>query len=178
MSHRIYENGVYRDMTAEELAIMKAASVRARLEEAARPLTEAEVSRKLIAAQINTLDVDDNTALRMAAFYPTFEDVVGKAVKTGTRFTYGGKLWKTVQHEMTVQAHYPPGAGMESLYTEVCETHSGTEDDSIPYNGNMALVEGLYYHQDYVIYRCVRSSGTPVYHKLSELVGLYVEVTI
>ena len=40
----------------------------------------------------------------------------------------------------------------------------------------MALVSGLYSMQDWVIYRCTRDTGDPVYHKLSELVGLYVEV--
>ena len=34
------------------------------------PLTESEVSRMLIAQQINTLTVDNNTALRMTEFYP------------------------------------------------------------------------------------------------------------
>lgn len=48
--------------------------------------------------------------------------------------------------------------------------------DPIPYDGNMVLTAGLYYHQDYVIYRCIQDTVNPVYHPLSELVGLYVEV--
>ena len=39
-----------------------------------------------------------------------------------------------------------------------------------------ALEEGKHYHQEFVIYRCVRSTGQPVYHRLEEMVGLYVEV--
>ena len=39
----------------------------------------------------------------------------------------------------------------------------------------MALVSGLYYTQDGVWYRCIRDTGNPVYHRLEELVGLYVE---
>ena len=54
--------------------------------------------------------------------------------------------------------------------------HSGTQDDPIPYNGNMALTEGLYYTQSGVTYLCNRSTGQPVYNALAELVGLYVEV--
>jgi hypothetical protein len=77
---------------------------------------------------------------------------------------------------MLIQAHYPPGTGMESMYTEVCETHSGTIDDPIPYSGNMALESGLYYMQDYEIYLCNRDTVNPVFNALSELVGLYVEV--
>ena len=139
-----------------------------------RPLNQNEVSKLIIAQQINTLAVDDNTALRMKSFYPTFESIVGKTVKKGYKFTYGGKLWSVVQPELTIQSHYAPGAGMESLYTEVCETHNGTLDDPIPYDGNMVLTAGKYYTQNDIIYLCNRDTGNPVYHHLAELVGLYV----
>ncbi len=138
-----------------------------------RPLSQTDISKMLIREQINTLTVDDNTALRMKQYYPDFESIVGHEVKQGYKFNHGGKLWATVK-SMVIQAHYPPGEGMESLYTEVCETHSGTIDDAIPYNGNMALVNGLYYTQNGVIYLCNRDTVNPVYHALSELVGLYV----
>lgn len=140
-----------------------------------RPLSQSAVSKMLIAQQINTLSVDDNTALRMKSFYPTFESIVGQTVKNGFKFTHDGKLWRTVQPEMTIQSHYPPGDGTESLYTEICETHAGTLDDAIPYDGNMALVNGLYYTQNDTIYLCNRDTGNPVYHPLAELVGIYVE---
>lgn len=147
----------------------------AAIAEKSRPLTEAEVSAMFITQQINTLVVDDNTALRMKSFYPTFESIVGQTVKNGFKFTHNGKLWRTVQPEMTIQSHYPPRVGMESLYTEVCETHDGTLDDPIPYDGNMALENGKYYIQNYTIYLCNRDTVNPVYNALSELVGLYVE---
>ena len=138
-----------------------------------RPMSQADISKKLIAQQINTLDVDDNTALRMQSYYPTFADVVGQEVKQGFKFRHNGNLWATVK-AMTIQAHYPPAEGMESLYTIVNETHDGTIDDAIPYSGNMALENGKYYTQDDVIYLCNRDTVNPVYNALSELVGLYV----
>lgn len=141
-----------------------------------RPLSQSEVSKLIIAQQINTLVVDDNTALRMKQFYPTFESLVGQTVKQGYKFTYGGKLWSVVQPELTIQNHYAPGAGTESLYTEVCETHDGTLDDPIPYDGNMALENGKHYFQNSTIYLCNRDTVNPVYNALSELVGLYVEI--
>jgi hypothetical protein len=64
------ENGIVRDMTPEEIAEMQKQSAIAEAQEKTRPLTEAEVSRMLITQQINTLTVDDNTALRMKGFYP------------------------------------------------------------------------------------------------------------
>ena len=90
-------------------------------------------------------------------------------------FTHADKLWRVVQPELTIQAHYPPSVGTESLYEEVCETHDGTLEDPIPYSGNMELFEGKYYMQDYVIYLCTRSSGIALQHPLAELIGQYVE---
>ena len=170
-----YINGQYIDMTAEEIAAMEAEAAKFEAYERTRPLTAEEVTAMLIRQQINTLTVDDNTALRMKDFYPAFESVIGQTVKQGFKFTHGGKLWRTEQPEMTIQENYAPGIGMESLYSEVCETHAGTLEDPIPYSGNMALESGKYYSQDNKVYRCTRDTGNPVYNALSELVGLYVE---
>ena len=168
---KVYENGIYRDMTADELAQMEAASRRARLEEASRSLSQSEVLAMLIPQQINTLTVDDSMALRMLPFYP--EWAAGTAYTVGYKVRRGGKLWRVVQAH-TSQAGWEP-ENAASLWEQINETHSGSIDDPIPYSGNMALTAGLYYMQDWVIYKCTRNTGNPVYHALSELVGLYVE---
>ena len=40
----------------------------------------------------------------------------------------------------------------------------------------MELIEGKYYSQNGVVYLCTRSTGQAVYHNLSDLVGIYVQV--
>lgn len=175
MNMKKFVNGKYVEMTPEEIEQMQAEAKRFELMEKSRPLTEPEVSRMLITQQINTLTVDDNTALRMKQFYPTFENIIGQKVNQGYKFTYDNELWSVVQPELIIQAHYPPSIGTESLYTKVNETHAGTLDDPIPYSGNMALSEGLYYMQDYVIYLCIRDTVNPVYAPLAELVSVYVD---
>lgn len=160
-----------RELTADELAQMEAASRRARLEKASRPLRSEEVLAMLIPQQINTLAVDDNTALRMLAFYP--EWVAGAAYTVGHKVRRDGKLWRVVQAHTSQEGWEPENAA--SLWEQINETHAGTMDDPIPYSGNMALTNGLYYMQDWVIYKCTRDTGNPVYHALDELVGLYVE---
>lgn len=172
---RIYDNGIYRDMTPEEIAAMRERIKKADAEERHRPLTEAEVNAMLIRQQVNTLSVDDDTAFRMKAFYPSFDEIIGQTVTQGFKFTYGEKLYKTLQPQLTIAAHYPPGAGTESLYAEICETHDGSKYDPIPYNGNMALENGKYYTQGGVTYLCIRDTGNPVYNHLADLVGLHVE---
>ena len=177
---KICENGIIRDMTAAEIAEMQDASARAEAEEKRRPLTLPEVQEMLVRAQINTLSVDDATAYRMLNFYPEWETdteytkASGKPV--GYKVTHDGKIWK-LRQEHTSQNGWKPGStGTESLWEEIRETHDGTKYDPIPYDGNMALVNGLYYTQGGVLYLCNRDTWNPVYHALSELVGLYVEV--
>ena len=171
---KIVENGIMRDMTAEEIAAMEVAQAEAEAYERTRPLAEPEVTRLLIAQQINNLAVDDSTALRMVEFYP--EWATDTAYTSGYKVQRGGKLWRCVQAH-TSQADWEP-ENAASLWTEICETHDGTKYDPIPYSGNMALESGKYYIQDDVIYLCNRDTGNPVYHALAELVGLYVtEVT-
>lgn len=169
-------NGVVVEATAEEIAEAEKYARLAKIEESRRPFTADEVNAMLITQQINTLTVDDNTALRMKAFYPTFDSIVGKSVKQGFKFTHADKLWSVVQPELTIESHRTPGVGTESLYAEVCETHDGSLDDPIPYDGNMALENDKYYIQNGTVYLCTRDTVNPVYNALSELVGLFVEV--
>ena len=106
---------------------------------------------------------------------PSWEELAGSGqqAKVDYRFTFGGKLYKVLQVH-TFQSSWVPGQGTESLYAEIDETHSGTEEDAIPYAGNMALEAGRYYSQNGVTYLCTRDTGSPVYHNLADLVGLYV----
>lgn len=164
---KINVNGVTREMTDAEQKEMN----KAIMEGKNRPMTEAEVSRLMITQTINTLPLDDNTALRAMAFYPAWEP--GTAYTAGYKVQRNDKLWRVVQAH-TSQTGWEP-ENVASLWEQINETHAGTLDDPIPYDGNMALTAGLYYHQDYVIYRCIRDTGNPVYHALSDLVGLYVE---
>lgn len=170
---KIYTNGIIRDMTAEEIADMEVEAAKFEAYERTRPLTAEEVTNMLIKQQINTLSVDDNTALRMREFYP--EWATGQAYAAGYKVQHNGKLWKCNEPGHTSQAGWEPSVNTASLWTEICETHAGTLDDPIPYSGNMALEAGKYYIQDYVIYLCTRDTGNPVYNPLAELVGLYVE---
>ena len=126
-----YVNGEYTDMTAEEIAAIQDAAAQADAEEKRRPLSFSEVQEMLVRQQINTLTVDDQTALRMRRYYPTFAELVGQTVSQGTKFrvddSEDADLYKTIQPELTIQAHYPPGVGTESLYTRIDEAHDGTK---------------------------------------------------
>ena len=137
-------------------------------------LKEARAYRTAIEAGANAVERSDLDALAVKDIYPAWESLIGQTVNVDFKLTYDGKLYKVIQAH-TVQADWIPGVGTESLYAVIDEGHAGTLDDPIPYDGNMELSEGLYYVQNGVTYRCTRNSGQPVYHALSDLVGLYVE---
>lgn len=135
-------------------------------------MAEAREKRNLIERAVQSLD--DNTALRMTEFYPEWAS--GQAYTAGYKVQHGGKLWRCLQAH-TSQSGWEPSADTASLWARIDETHDGTQYDPIPYDGNMELAAGLYYAQGGVTYLCTRSTGQPVYNALSELVGIYVEVS-
>lgn len=141
------------------------------IEQSRRPLTENEVLSMLIPMQINALEVDDNTALRMVGFYP--EWTTNTAYDAGFKVRHNGKLWRVVQAHTSQDGWQPENT--PALWEQINETHTGELTDPIPYEGGMALENGKYYIQNGVIYLCIRDTVNPVYNALADLVGLYVE---
>lgn len=131
--------------------------------------SKAQKLRRLIEALADYLE--DNEALEAVELFPRWQS--GQEYTAGYKVQYNGRLWRCIQGHTAITGWEPGNAA--SLWEQVCESHTGAEDDPIPYEGNMALVEGLYYTQDGVWYRCIRSTGNPVYHRLEELAGVYVE---
>lgn len=171
-----YVNGRYMDMTEEELTAAETAGKIAEAQERHRPYSAEEAFRLLLKEQLNSLTIDDQEALRMAEFYPPWEELVGKtAEQAGFKFSCDGKLYKTISPGHTFSSAWVPGAGTESLYTRIDAVHAGDLYDPIPYEGNMELNEGFCYRQNGTMYRCIRNTEQPVYSALEELVSIYVE---
>lgn len=143
-----------------------------KFEEASRPLTESEVLTMLLKQQINTIEVDDNTALRMTEFYPEWS--AGQAYTAGFKVQYGGTLYKCLNAH-TSQDDWAPDLAT-SLFSRIDEEHSGTREDPIPYYANMEVFSGKYYIEDSVLYKCIRDSGIALQNKAADLVNNYFEV--
>ena len=112
---RKYINGIYRDMTLEEIAAIEAEAAKFEAYERTRPLTAEEVTTLLIRQQINTLTVDDNTALRMVEFYPEWAN--GTAYTVGYKVQYKGTLFKVLQDHTSQDGWEPNNA--PSLWAKV-----------------------------------------------------------
>ena len=118
----IFENGKYRNATADEMIAMQSAQIAEEASERTRPLTAEEVTTLFIKQQINTLTVDDNTALRMVEFYPEWTTDIDYSV--GFKVQHGGILYKCLTAH-TSQADWTPDAA-PSLWAKVLIPDSDT----------------------------------------------------
>lgn len=133
--------------------------------------------------EMNELNLSAVDALEVVEWFPKWgvDFKEGDTVTKGTKFQYEGKLYAVLQ-DHTILAHYYPSINTASLYVEVTPDYNdqgeemGTLENPIPYEGNMVLENGKYYIQDEVVYLCIRNTVNPVYHNLTDLIGLYVEI--
>lgn len=102
-------------MSAEEIDAIQAEAQKAEKIERTRTLTAEEVTALLIKQQINTLEVDDTTALRMVEFYP--EWAAEQAYTAGYKVQHGGKLWRCLQAHTSQDGWEPDSA--PSLWAKV-----------------------------------------------------------
>lgn len=108
-------NGKLIEMTEAEIAEEKQKIQLAKAEEKSRHLTAEEVTVLIIRQQINTLSVDDNTALRMTEFYPEWAS--GVSYTTGYKVQRSGKLWRCLQDHTSQDGWEPENA--PSLWAKV-----------------------------------------------------------
>lgn len=143
-----------------------------------QPQTEPSEWEKVQALNILNADkivaLDDESALVVKALFTPWIEMLGKQVGAGLRLYWDDRLWKVLQAH-TPQADWTPDI-TPALYTEIT-LEDGSHDHPIKYNNNMELFKDLFYIQDEVLYQCIQSTGQPVYHPLSQLIGLYVKVS-
>lgn len=122
--------------------------------------------------KINTYGLFPSEALQVKERHPKWK--IGIDVVKGHRYQYGEDLWEVLQGHKT-QENWKPSLETASLWKRVDEEHAGTKDDPIPYAPPMEIFKDKYYTQSKVLYKCIRDSGQPLSHNLSDLVGNYVE---
>ena len=122
--------------------------------------------------KINTYDLSPSEALQVKERHPKWK--IGIDVVKGHRYQYEGDLWEVLQGHKT-RENWKPSLETASLWKRVDEEHAGTKDDPIPYAPPMEIFKDKYYTQSKVLYKCIRDSGQPLSHNLSDLVGNYVE---
>lgn len=109
-----FVNGEYVEMTAEEIAEQKAQEAEREKQEKTRSLSAEEVIHLTLSKTINTMPIEDETALRMVEYFPTPE---ATSYSVGDRVQYNGVLYRCLQAH-TAQADWTPET-VPSLWAKV-----------------------------------------------------------
>lgn len=123
-------------------------------EKAARITEQTIKAAKLMAASATTFS--DAQALELPALFPTWEEVLsaGAELAANTFITKDCIVYRVVQ-AVTPQAHQAPdSAGMLAIYRPAETSHSGTQDDPIPWVYGMDCHTGQYFSYNGHVYRC------------------------
>lgn len=138
------------------------------------PYTDEVVIKLKALMQEQVSEQSDEKALENIELFPTWRSKMGESVNVGERLYFDDKLWKVIQSHIVQESWKPDVAA--SLFVQVqIESEQGTKDNPIPYSLNMELIEGKYYTQDDVLYKCIRALAQSVWD-LSALVGNFVEI--
>lgn len=94
---------------------------------------------------------------------------------TGDRRRDNGILYKARQNH-TSQEQYRP-ASIPALWEVLAEpSQTGTRNNPIAFAFGMAVNRGLFYTEDGVLYEAIYDSINPLYNRLADLIGIYVQV--
>lgn len=141
------------------------------------PVAEEPTAAEVLEAvkkHIRTDAISDGDAVKIAAVFPTWKSKIGRQVKTGERLWFNGCLYKVMQ-DHTVAEEHQPSVYTLALYNQVCTEDRGNKaSDAIEFQYGMALVQGRYYKDDGVLYRCTMSLPNCTWD-LKHLVKQYVE---
>lgn len=150
---KVYDNGVIRDATPEEVSAWEAAR-----QPTPEPSPQEQAMTLARAMAASATSLTDAVALGIPDLLPTWDELLaaGNQVAAGVCLVHNGQTYRQVQSgPVTPQAHQPPGGdGMLAVYRPIEREHTGTLADPIPWVSGMDCKEGKYYRYEDKTYLC------------------------
>ena len=149
---RVYDSGVYREATPEEIAAW---------EEAARQPAPPPGPREQVMTLARTMPaaattLTDAVALSIPDLLPAWAELLaaGNQVSAGVCLTHKGQTYRVVQAVTPIESQPPGGEGMLAIYRPIEREHTGTLSDPIPWVYGMDCYQGKYYAHGGITYLC------------------------
>lgn len=149
---RVYDSGVYREATPEEIAAWEETS--SQPAPPPGPREQVMTLARTMAAAATTLT--DAVALSIPDLLPAWAELLsaGNQVSAGVCLTHKGQTYRVVQAVTPIESQPPGGEGMLAVYRPIDREHAGTLADPIPWVYGMDCYSGKYYVHGGITYLC------------------------
>ena len=127
---------------------------------------------RTVAERINDVPMTVKESIELTDYFPKWRE--GEPMPIGKKVSFNGILYEVLQ-DHTSQSDWNPKEA-KSLFMVFQDKASGDFDDPIKWEQGMVLVDGKFYLEGGIKYKCIRDSGIAMHYSLEVLVGTYVEV--
>ena len=121
-------------------------------------IERAKELRAVIEKAVSVYEMDDSNALQVIELFPTWSNLLasGNLLKENMILNDGGTLYRVVQAGgvLPQAGQAPHSEGMLAVYRPINQTHSGTNEDPVPFVYGMDTESGKYYSYNNAIYLC------------------------
>lgn len=151
---RVYDSGVYRDATSEEIAAWEEAASQPALP----PSPQEQVITMARTLAASHTELSDTVALSIPDLLPTWDELLaaGQPIQPGVCLVHNGQTYRQVQSGPVtpIESRPPGGERMLAVYRPIDRKHAGTPSDPIPWVSGMDCKEGKYYSYEGKTYLC------------------------
>ena len=149
---RVYDSGVYREATPEEIAAWEEAAS----QPVPPPGPQEQVMTLARAMAAAATGLTDAVALSIPDLLPAWEELLsaGNQVAAGVCLTHKGQTYRVVQAVTPIESQPPGGEGMLAIYRPIEREHTGTLADPITWVYGMDCYQGKYYAHGGITYLC------------------------
>lgn len=149
---RVYDSGVYREATPEEIAAWEEAA----RQPAPPPGPQEQVMTLARAMAAAATGLTDAVALSIPDLLPAWAELLsaGNQVAAGVCLTHKGQTYRVVQAVTPIESQPPGGEGMLAIYRPIEREHTGTLADPITWVYGMDCYSGKYYVHGGITYLC------------------------